>query len=485
MVLQHNPPGSAFWDALFSPDSVAVIGANDTLGAWGADAMKAAIDFAAASSGRRAYAVNPNQKQVMGILSYPSILDVPDKVDLAIIVVRAGLVPEVMRQCAAKAVKAAVVISAGFAETDEDGIRLEREVVAIARAGGIRFVGPNCIGHADLYTRVGALGVAGRGVLGPLALLAQSGTVSSSIMQTASMMGIGLSKFVSTGNEADLHLEDYLEYLSGDSRTRVIAAYVEGLREGRRFFELAKRTTAEKPIVVLKVGGTEGASKAARSHTGALAGSDAVHSAAFRQAGVIRADDEEELCDVVLGLLTLPLPRSNRVGILTMGGGFGVITAEACEREGLNIAPLQPETIARLDRVLPARWSHGNPVDMVGVKDLSEFQTSLACLESMLQDDNIDSIIALVANRGYAGEKFREVMMENERGLNDVGERARRLGKPLLLVRRFSAPAPSLMNGSFVSCEGRLPEYPRPQRAARALAHLVRYARHVRSRKIG
>jgi acetyltransferase len=475
-----GPPPAEFWDALFAPHSIAVVGANDTLGSWGSDAVKAALSFTRAAPGRRAYPVNPNQQQVLGTTAYPSLLEIPGPVDLAIIVVRASLVPGIMLQCVQKGVRAAVVISAGFAETDAAGAALEAEVVATARRGNIRFVGPNCIGHADLLTRVSALGVVGRAPPGPLALISQSGTVSSSIMGTAASLGIGISKFVSTGNEADVHLEDYLEYLSDDPQTRLVAAYVEGLREGRRFFDLARKTTATKPIVLIKAGGTAGASQAARSHTGALAGSDVIYSAAFRQTGVLRVDDEEELADVALALLTQPLPTGRRVGILTIGGGFGVMTAEACEREGLEIAPLQDRTLAALDDVLPPRWSHGNPVDMVGVKSMGEFPTILACLRAMVDDDNLDSILALVANRDYAGDQLRAAAAESEISLQAVGQSAREKGKPLLLVRRAMLRPPG-DGAPPVDYLKRLAEYANPRRAARALGHLVRYSRYVAS----
>ncbi len=472
---RHEP----FWDALFSPESIAVIGANDTLGSWGSDAIRAAIAFSGTSPERRAYAVNPNQPQILGTTTYPTVLDIPGPVDLAIIVVRASLVPAVMTQCVQKGIRAAVVISAGFAETDAAGVTLEAEVVGIARQGGLRFVGPNCIGHADSSTKVSALGVAGRTPPGPLALLSQSGTVSAGIMGTAASLGIGLSKFVSTGNEADLHFEDYLEFLAGDPQTRLIAAYVEGLREGRRFFNLARQTTLTKPIILIKAGGTEGAGQAARSHTGALAGSDIIHSAAFRQTGVIRVSDEEELADIALALLTQPLPRGNRVGILTIGGGFGVLTAEACEREGLQIAPLQPVTLTRLDDVLPPRWSHGNPIDMVGVKSLDEFPTILACLRSMVDDDNLESVVALVANRNYAGDQFKAAMAESELALQSLAASARQKGKPLILVRRSMLQSNGENEAPSLDYQKRLAEYPNPRRAARALGHLVRHSRYV------
>ena len=479
MRSEHFLNNGTFWKALFSPDAIAVIGANETLGSWGSDAMKAAIAATRAEPTRRAYAVNPNQQHILGVTAYPTILDVPDKIDLAVIVVRASLVPDVMRQCVQKGVKSAVVISAGFGETDEAGTQLEKEVVQIARSGAIRMVGPNCIGHADLYARVSSLGVVGRTRPGPMALLGQSGTVSSSIIGAAAAMGIGLSKFVSTGNEADLHFEDYLEYLDDDPNTKIITAYVEGLREGHRFFELAKRITRKKPIVILKAGATEGAGKAARSHTGALAGSDAVFSAVFRQTGVVRVDDEEELADVALALLTQPLPKGNGVGILTIGGGFGVMAAEACEREGLKIAALQPQTLAKLDEVLPPRWSHGNPVDMVGVKTLGEFATIMVCLRAMLDDANLDSVIALVANRNYAGDQFRAEMAETEKTLKELGDHAKDLGKPLLLVRRSLTQPMNGVEGPQ-SYEDKPAEYANPRRAARVLGHLIRYSKYLR-----
>src|SRR4030042_1485970 len=342
-----KPKDNTFWHSLFAANSIAVIGAKAAAGSWGHDAMRASLASARAKKGRQVYAVNPNEAEVLGVKSYKSVLDIPGPVELAIIVVPAQVVPQVFRQCAEKKVKVAVVISAGCAEVDGEGKKLEAEVIAIAKEGGIRFTGPNCNGHADMYNRVSSVGFGNMIPAGPLALLSQSGTLGMSIMQIAAGRGIGLSKFVSTGNEADLRLEDYLEYLGQDKVTRIIAAYIEGLREGRRFYELAKEITRKKPIVVMKSGTTGASARAARSHTGALAGSDNVYTAAFKQAGVIRVEDEEELCDVALSLRDLPLPRGNRVAILTMGGGFGVVTAEVCEKEGLEIATLEPQKLKK------------------------------------------------------------------------------------------------------------------------------------------
>ena len=379
------------WKCLFSPTSVAVIGASNTPGSWGNNAMKGVLY----AGNKRVYPVNPNSPEVLGKTAYRSIVDIPDTIDLAVIVVQEKLVPDVMRECAAKAVKTAIIITSGFAETGEQGRKLEAEVLEIARQGGIRFIGPNSMGHADTGSRLSTFGQMMEMTQGPVAVLSQSGSTCMKIVRALAEVGVSCSKYVSTGNEADLHLEDYMEYLAGDENTKLIAAYVEGLRDGRRFFNLAKEITRRKPIVVVKVGGTEESARAVMSHTGALAGSDAVYAAAFRQSGVIRAEDDDELCDVVYALLNSPLPRNNRVGILTIGGGQGALTAEICEREGLAVGKLETETVLKLDKILPPRWPRRNPVDMAGpnAADLSQISN---LLWPLMEDKNLDIILLLV-----------------------------------------------------------------------------------------
>lgn len=485
-----NFPGlnkNSFWHSLFAADSIAVIGAKNVIGSWGFDAMRASLESAKAKAGRQVYAVNPNEAEVQGVHSYKSVLDIPGPVELAIIVVPAPVVPQVFRQCTEKRVKAAVIISAGFAEVDGDGARLEAEVVSVAREGGTHFVGPNCNGHADMHSRVASVGFAGMIPAGPMALLSQSGTLGASIMQIAASRGIGLSKFVSTGNEADLHLEDYLEYLAQDNDTRIIAAYIEGLREGRRFFRLAKEITRKKPIVVMKSGTTGASAKAARSHTGALAGSDAVYTAAFKQAGVIRVEDEEELCDVVLALCNLPLPKGNRVAILTMGGGFGVVTAEVCEKEGLEITSLEPQTLKKLSAILPSRWSPGNPVDLVGVRPVGGDNIGDACLQLLLEDKNVDGIISLLppmvippgpmaeVNR----EQIRAMQKENEKNQEILYRQLKQYDKPLVYIRRMVIRFTHEPNEPASSTKVTIPEYTHPRRAARVLRYLAAYRRYL------
>lgn len=474
-------------DSIFNPGPVAVIGASNTPGKWGFNIFSRVIASAAV---RKVYPVNSRARDVLGVPAYPSILDIPGPVELAIIVVPVEAVPLAMRHCVQKGVKAAVVITAGFGEVGEEGKAVEREIVNIARSGGLRFVGPNCMGHFSTASKLFTTGEVGENAIreGPIACVSQSGNFGGYILRRGAEMGVGFSKFVSTGNEADLHLEDYIEYLAQDEQTKVITTYVEGLRDRRRFFTLAKEVTRRKPIVIMKVGRTPQGAQAAWSHTAALAGEDAVHDAAFRQSGVIRVEEIDEMFDVAVALIGQPRPQGRRVAILTGGGGFGVVATDACVRLGLEMATLPPETLETLDRQLPPRWSHGNPVDMAGTSDMSYF-----CLGTLLKSPAVDAVLGISCvgyPSGPAPERIEDpvarklaehasAMAQAEAGLVDgLVERVWRYGKPLLLAdapagRRSPAVLALQEKGIFV--------YPTPERAAKVLGHLVRYGEYLAS----
>jgi acyl-CoA synthetase (NDP forming) len=312
---------------------------------------------------------------------------------------------------------------------------------------------------------------------------------------------VGFSKFVSTGNEADLHFEDFFEYYARDDDTRVITAYIEGLREGKRFFKLAKEITRKKPVVVVKVGKTEAGVRAAKSHTSAIAGSDIVYDAMFKQAGVIRVEEVEELFDVASALIHMPIPKSNRVAILTFGGGFGCVTADACEKLGLEVARLSPHTIDRLNEVLPERWPHANPVDMVGFGEVT-----YPCLWPLIEDDNIDSVIViggigqLGMMRGWGRmrrqsfdesdapppfieqdeEAIKAREEEERKNLYKLFEYIKKYRKPVVTFNRRVADMKDEPVFNELKENGVM-IYPTPERAARVLAHLVEYGQYLNS----
>jgi acyl-CoA synthetase (NDP forming) len=473
---------------IFNPRSVAIIGASNTFGTWGFGILNRVL---ASSVPRKIYPVNKNLSEIRGMKVYSSVTEIPDPVDFAVIAIPARHVPGVMQQCVEKGVKAAIVISSGFSEVDQQGAELEQEVVRIARQGGIRFVGPNCMGHFDAHSDFSTLGFIGRVREGPIGFISQSGTFGTHMIRNGLEMGVGFSKFVGSGNEADLHLEDYVEYLAQDEDTRVIAAYIEGLREGQRFFQLAKQITRKKPIVVLKSGKTRGGTRAAKSHTAALAGSDAVFDSMCKQAGIIRVKDDDELFDVVVALLHLPLPAGRRVGVLTEGGGIGVVAADACEEAGLELASFSPATFDKLNSILPDRWSHGNPVDTVA----AEFVT-LPCLWAILEDENVDAAM-LIGGVGTAAnlatlsrppdwikellDKFIQEREEEElKGLDTAIELMHKLRKPMVITTLLTETIKSTRIFKKLQENG-LQIYPSPERAARVLSHIAWYNEYLSS----
>jgi len=473
-------------DYLFNPRSVAVIGASNIPGKWGCDILNLLLT----RGQRKVYPINKNRAEVLGVKAYPSLVEVPGPVDFAVITVSSEALPAAMEDCVLKGVKTALIISGGFAETGKEGAKAEQKVVEIARRGGIRFIGPNCAGHFNTHSNLFTATYCPPVKQGPVAFVTQSGNLGLTVLAMGCEMGLGFSKYVSSGNEADLHFEDYLEYLGQDEETKVILGYVEGLREGKRFLKLAREITRKKPVVIMKVGRTDSGARAARSHTAALSGSDEISDAAFKQAGVIRVDEVSELIEVALVLLGQPLPRGNRVAVLTVGGGLGVVAADALKKHGLELPALSPATIDKLNSRLSGRWSRGNPVDSSG--DLS-----YPCLLPLMEDENIDAVVitcAVWAATGFSAfmstppwdrsnltdldQLIQDIEEESLRNLDVTMELMKRYKKPVIL----SAWVNSEVKGSelYKKLEGNyLTPYPTPDRAAKALARLVEYSEYL------
>jgi acyl-CoA synthetase (NDP forming) len=472
-------------DYLFNPRSVAVIGASNQFGKWGFIILARLM---ASDSNRSIYPVNKKDSQVLGLKAYGSVVDVPGPVDLAVVTVPFQGILEVIHDCVRKGVKVAVVITSGLAETGSEGAGIEQEMVDIARRGGMRIVGPNGLGHIDTHTNVRTVGFLPGMKRGNVAFISQSGNSSQSVTNYGGQMGLGFSKFVSSGNEADLHFEDYMEYMADDDRTKVILGYIEGFREGRRFFELAKNITKKKPIVIMKAGRTDAGVRAAHSHTASMAGSDVVLDAAFKQAGVIRVQELSELVDVAVPLLGQPLPRGRKVGVLAMGGGMAVMAADAVRREGLEMPRFSEETMRKLNSIMSVRWSRGNPVDPGG--DLISYHA----LWPMLEDENIDAIITIGGVGMVASfpdwveipDEMRRRMVdariayENQEieDLEKTIELMNKLRKPILFTTQVMGAARRGKAAAKLK-KDHLGFYSNPERAARTLARLVEYSEYL------
>ncbi len=393
----------SFFKSLFEPKAIAFIGASTSPGKWGFNILHNIIRGGYTGT---IYPVNPQGGTWFGRPMYKSLVDAPKPIDMGIIVVPKEKVPDALRECAAADIHAVVIITAGFSETGADGKALEQEVIAIARDGGIRFVGPNTMGVYSAYpSPMQAVMATTVFTPGSVAVVSQSGNLGTSIAYQFMRRGIGISRLVSSGNEASLTIEDYLEYLENDSETRVICLYVEGVRHGRRFIETVKRITAKKPVMLLKGGTGAFGADAAKSHTGAMAGSYAVFRSMCTQANIIVADTVDEMVNTGGLLMSQPEITGKRIGIVTQGGGWGVLTADLCEAAGLEVPPLNDSVINELDSFLPEFWSRRNPVDLVAPGRVSAITDSI---EALLKHADMDAIILL--GLGYMTSRAKRWM---------------------------------------------------------------------------
>ncbi len=382
---------SASIERLLAPRSIAVIGAGRSPGTIGHEIFRNLLGYGFEGP---VYPVHPTSVSVAGVRAYASVLDVPDAVDLAVVVVPASAVLTVARQCAEKGVHGLIVISAGFAETGTDGKAAERELVALARGNGMRVVGPNCLGVVNTASniRMNATFAPARPVAGNVAFLSQSGGLGIELMSRAGDLGIGISQFVSVGNKSDISGNDLLQYWAEDTQTEVILLYLESFGNPGKFARLARNLARSKPIVAVKSGRTTAGSRAASSHTAALASSDVAVDALFRQAGVIRVDTLDELLSTAMVLAHQPIPAGRRVAIVSNAGGPGILAADACEGAGLEIAELGPATQDALRQILTPGATVRNPIDLVAGATAEQFE---GALRIALADPAIDAVLAI------------------------------------------------------------------------------------------
>ncbi len=450
-------------EAFFTPRSVAVIGASTKPQKLGHAVLANLVNGGFLNETRRVYPINPKAETILGLQAYPSVLDVPDAIDLAVIVIPYPHVPDALRTCGEKGIPAAIVISAGFREAGREGLEREMELVSIAHQYGLRLIGPNCLGVIDTVTPLNASFSAGMPPGGPMAFMSQSGALGTAILDWAQAGRLGLSKFVSLGNKADVSEVDLLQVWAEDPDVRVILIYTEGLPDGQAFIRTARRVSEKKPIVAVKSGVTKAGSRAVSSHTGSLAGSEQAYHAAFLQARVLRAQSMQDLFDQALAFGYLPPLRGDRVAIVTNAGGPGILATDALERAGLSLARFQPECIRELEQFLPDAASAANPVDVLGDARADRYRFAL---ERVVADPGVDAVLVILTP---------QAMTEIVETAQAVAEVAARVPIPVLTCFMGEARVGA---GIEVLERYNVPNFPHPERAAGALQAMSRYRRY-------
>ncbi|MEM2850807.1 MAG: acetate--CoA ligase [Candidatus Bathyarchaeia archaeon] len=449
----------------FTPSSVAVIGASREPGKVGHTIIRNIVN-----SGYKGkiFPVNPKADKILNLECYPSVLKIPENVDLGVITVPSFLVPQVVEECGEKGIKSLVVISAGFKEIGPEGATLERQLLNISRKYNIRILGPNCLGIVDTYTPLNATFAAETPLKGNIAFISQSGALCIAVLDWSLTENIGFSRFVSLGNKSDLDEADFMQAIADDPNTNVILVYIESVGNGEKFIKVAKQVTRKKPVIILKSGVSEAGARAASSHTGALAGRDIAFETAFKQTGIIRARSVEELFDLAETFSTQPIPEGPNVVIITNAGGPGILATDACDKYGLKLAPINSELLIKLSSGLPPTAGLHNPIDVIG--DATPERYGFA-LSNVMDYKEAHSVVTLLT---------RQAMTEPERIAEFiVNMREKYPTKPILAVFMGGEKVKDAIK---ILAKARIPNFPFPERAIYALAEITKYGEYLRTR---
>ena len=449
-------------DAIFAPKSVAVIGASETPGSVGRTIV---WNLLSSTFGGTIYPVNPKRPSILGIKTYPNLSAVPEIVDLIVVVTPAPTVPDIIKEAVDIGVKGAIIISAGFKETGPAGVELERQILDHARRGNMRIIGPNCLGVMNPISGLNATFATTIARPGSVGFISQSGALLTAILDWSLRENVGFSSFVSIGSMLDVDWSDLIYYLGDDPHTKSIVIYMETIGNARAFLSAAREVALTKPIIVIKPGRTEGAAKAAASHTGSLTGSDEVLEVAFRRSGVLRVNSIAELFYMAEVLGKQPRPQGRRLTILTNAGGPGVLATDALITNGGELAKLSDETMEAFDQLLPAAWSHNNPVDILG--DASPERYAKA-LEIAAKDPNSDGILVILTPQAMTDPTKTAEVLEPYAGS---------LGKPVIATWMGGnevAPGEAILNKANV------PTFPYPDTAARVFDYMAHYSENLR-----
>lgn len=450
-------------EAIFAPQSIAVVGASPNPSRLGHQVLKNIVMNGFAG---KIYPIHPSATTVLDLPAYASVLDIPDSLDLAVLVIPVDYVLEVVEACGKKGVRGLVVITAGFKEVGGQGKELERQLLERVRHYNMRMVGPNCLGIIDTLSHLNASFAALMPDEGEIAFMSQSGALCTAILDWSKAQGIGFSRFVSLGNKADVDEVTLLEAWGDDPHSKVILAYLEGITDGERFIQVARQATKKTPVVAIKSGTTAAGTRAASSHTGSLTGSESAYEAAFAQSGILRAGSMEELFDYALAFAYQPPLKGNRVAIVTNAGGPGIITTDAIERSsvagsGLKMADFTPETIQKLRDGLPATANVFNPVDVIGDARSDRYRIAL---QAVLNDPGVDAAIVLFTPQAAS---------DTEVTAEVIAELANASPKPVLTS--FMG-AVSLDEALRILNQNRIPNYAFPERAVGALTAMAAHS---------
>ncbi|NLZ38620.1 MAG: acetate--CoA ligase [Firmicutes bacterium] len=445
---------------LFSPRSIAVIGASKKEGKIGHSIM---ANLRESGFTGQVYPINLKEKEILGFKCYPSIKEVPEAVDVAVIAVPAELSVNVAQECGEAGVKFLVVITAGFKEVGEEGLKREQELVRICKKYNMRMVGPNVVGILDTHTPFNASFTPGAPPQGKIAFISQSGAMLLAILDWSRSVNLGFSRMISMGNKADLNEVDFIWAASEDPQTSVILCYLEDVTDGERFLEVVREASKRKPIIILKAGTSQAGARAASSHTGALAGSNIAYDTAFRQCGVLRAENMADLFDLAIAFVNQPIPKGKNIAIITNSGGPGIIATDSVERENLEMAKFSKETTSTLRDHLPPEASVYNPVDVLGDAPADRYRTAL---EAVLADESTQSALVLLSPTAVTEPvKTAELLVEM---------RQKYAEKPLFASYMGGE---TLVEGSTLLTQHGIPTYTFPEPALKAISGMVKYSK--------
>ena len=482
--------------SVFYPRSIAFVGASSQMGKWGHTLFTLTISGGYVGE---IYLVNPKGGTIANRPVYKSVTEIPGKVDLAVVTIPASGVIRLLPDFKAKGIKNVVLITSGFGETGVKGKELEKDLVKAAQDAGILILGPNTMGICNPHINLYCTGSHVRPRPGATAVVAQSGNMGTQLLAFAERQDIGIRAFCGSGNEAMITIEDYIDAFEADNLTRTVMLYVESVKNGRRFFESASRVGKKKPIVLLKGGRSKAGNRAAASHTGAMTSDSRIFDAVCRQAGIVMVEQPMDLLDLSAAFSSLPLPKGNRAAIMTLGGGWGVVTSDLCSQYGLEVSELSQEMIELMDKILPPYWSRSNPVDIVGENDPS---IPMTIIEELLKWDGCDAVInlgilgrrillkrlvdsILVADPTYTPEYLESVNKTlsafDENYIKHIVTLMEKYNKPVFGVSLLTDEKDKTVY-RVSGCSFKGVFYPSPERAVKAFAKMYEYKRFL-SRK--